>query len=240
MKFLKDLIAFLAKLFTGTKATTLVKPVVQEKPPTPSKNLSVRKIAEEIVKREGGYVNDPDDPGGATKWGVTIGTMKALKIDLDKNGYVNTADVKLITPELATDIYLKHYYEKPGIDKLPEVLQDTVFDMQVNAGSNAIKILQRLLNDLGHPCKVDGKIGPATIAAAFSAYKQKPDYLRDAYGIARRNYYYSLADARPASRKYARRKDGGKGGWIVRAEEFISPKYHLTAAQHKARVSGWK
>lgn len=237
MEFLKSLIAFLTKWFK--KPTSVAQPSVQP-PAQPSNNPSVRAIAEEIVKREGGYVNDPDDPGGATKWGVTIGTMKALKIDLDKNGYVNTADVKLITPELATDIYLKHYYEKPGIGKLPEVLQDTVFDMQVNAGSNAIKILQRLLNDLGHPCKVDGKIGPGTIAAAFSAYKQKPDYLRDAYGIARRNYYYGLADARPASRKYARRKDGGKGGWITRAEEFISPKYRLTDAQHRARVSAWK
>mgnify|MGYP000358446858 CR=1 FL=1 len=63
--------------------------------------------------------------------------------------------------------------------------------------------------------------------------------LADAYGIARRNYYYSLADSRPASRKYARRKDGGKGGWITRAEEFISPKFHLTEAQHRARVANW-
>ncbi len=38
---------------------------------------SVEAIAEEIIAREGGYVNDPDDPGGATKYGVTIGTMRA-------------------------------------------------------------------------------------------------------------------------------------------------------------------
>jgi lysozyme family protein len=38
--------------------------------------LSVRSIAEEIVAREGGYVNDPDDPGGPTKFGVTIHTMR--------------------------------------------------------------------------------------------------------------------------------------------------------------------
>ena len=50
---------------------------------------------------------------------------------------------------------------------------------------------------------------------------------------------YAIADARPASRKYARRKDGGKGGWITRAEEFISPKYHLTAAQHRERTARW-
>ena len=64
-------------------------------------------------------------------------------------------------------------------------------------------------------------------------------YLADAYGIARRNYYYALADGRPASRKYARSQSGGKGGWITRAEEFISAKYHLTAAEHRARVAAW-
>ena len=51
----------------------------------------------------------------------------------------------------------------------------------------------------------------------------------DAYGIERRNYYYRLAYSRPASRKYARKRDGGKGGWITRAEEFIAKRFHLIA-----------
>ena len=49
---------------------------------------SVDEIATEIVAREGGYVNDPDDPGGATKYGVTIGTMKRLGLDLNRDGRV--------------------------------------------------------------------------------------------------------------------------------------------------------
>jgi len=63
--------------------------------------------------------------------------------------------------------------------------------------------------------------------------------LADAYGIERRNYYYRLADKRVRSRKFARRRDGGKGGWIKRAEEFISPRFHLSEAEHKRRVSKW-
>jgi hypothetical protein len=102
-----------------------------------------------------------------------------------------------------------------------------------------VKILQRLLTDMGFPCDPDGAIGPQTIRAAQMAYEAASTHLPDAYGIARRNYYYAIADKRPASRKFARRKDGGKGGWIVRAEEFISPKYHLTEAQHRARVAAW-
>ena len=86
-----------------------------------------------------------------------------------------------------------------------------------------MKILQRLLTDMGFPCTADGAIGPQTIRAAQMASEAAPTHLADAYGIARRNYYYALADNRPASRKFARRKDGGKGGWIMRAESSSPP-----------------
>ena len=200
---------------------------------------TVRKIAEEIVAREGGFVNDPDDPGGATNHGVTIHTLRRLGIDVNRDTRIDVADVKALTRAQAVEIYLEHYYTRPGIAALPEVLQASVFDMYVNAGGNSVKLLQRLLTDMGFACDPDGAIGPHTVRAAQMAWEAAPSHLPDAYGIARRNYYYSLADSRPASRKFARRKDGGKGGWIVRAEEFISPNYHLTAAQHQARVAKW-
>ena len=200
---------------------------------------SVREIAEEIVAREGGYVNDPDDPGGATNFGVTIHTMRRLGLDLDGNGRVNAADVRRLTRAQAVDIFITHYFEKPRIAQLPDVLHASVFDMYVNAGGNAVKILQRLLREMGFRVSVDGALGPQTLTAAEAAYAAAPAHLADAYGIARRNYYYRLGDARARSRKYARRRDGGKGGWIRRAEEFISTKYHLTLSQHKQRVAAW-
>ncbi|TNE62902.1 MAG: peptidoglycan-binding protein [Rhodobacteraceae bacterium] len=200
---------------------------------------TVQQIAMEIVAREGGYVNDPDDPGGATKYGVTLGTMQRIGLDLDGNGRINEADVKRLTRDKARDIFVEHYFKGPRIDELPPVLQASVFDMYVNAGANAVRILQRLLNDMGQRIAIDGAVGPQTIEAAFIAQSLAPNYLADAYGIARRNYYYALADRRPGSRKYAKRRDGGKGGWITRAEEFISPRYHLTEAEHAARVAAW-
>ncbi len=200
---------------------------------------TVRQIAEEIVAREGGFVNDPDDPGGATNFGVTIHTMRRLGLDLTGDGVVDEADVRALTRDQAVDIFIEHYWRAPGIDRLPEPIQASVFDMQVNAGSNAVRILQRLLRDMGHDLVVDGVIGPQTIRAAHLAQDAGPAHFADAYGIARRNYYYALADRRPASRKYARRRDGGKGGWITRAEEFIGPRYHLTDAEHRARTAGW-
>ncbi|WP_431299742.1 holin-associated N-acetylmuramidase [Tabrizicola sp. BL-A-41-H6] len=200
---------------------------------------SVREIAEEIVAREGGFVNDPDDPGGATNHGVTIHTLRRLGIDVNRDTRVDVADVKALSRAQAVDIYIEHYFTRPGLAALPEVLQASVFDMYVNTGGNAVKILQRLIGDMGYPCDPDGQVGPQTIRAAQMAFEAAPSHLADAYGIARRNYYYALGDRRPASRKFARRRDGGKGGWIVRAEEFIAPRYHLSEAQHRARVAAW-
>ncbi len=200
---------------------------------------TVEQIAEEIVVREGGYVNDPDDPGGATNFGVTIHTMRRLGLDLDGDGDVDAADVKRLTRAQAVDIFIKHYFDRPRIAELPQPLHATVFDMYVNAGGNAVKILQRLLNDMGYHVSVDGALGPQSIGAAHKAHAAAPDHLVDAYGIARRTYYFRIGDRRPASRKYARTRAGGKGGWIKRAEEFITPRYHMNAAQFQERVAAW-
>ncbi|RMD91965.1 MAG: peptidoglycan-binding protein [Alphaproteobacteria bacterium] len=200
---------------------------------------SVERIAEEIIAREGGFVNDPDDPGGATKFGVTIGTLRRLGRDVDGDGSVGEADVRALSREEAREIFLAEFFRGPGIDRLPEPLQPSVFDMYVNAGANAIVILQRLLNDMGQRVAVDGIIGPETIAACRIALAAAPSHFVDAYGIARRNWYYALADKRPSSRKYARSRSGGKGGWIRRAEEFISPRYHLTEEEHRRRTAAW-
>ncbi|HAW48002.1 MAG TPA: peptidoglycan-binding protein, partial [Roseovarius sp.] len=91
----------------------------------------------------------------------------------------------------------------------------------------------------GQAVAVDGVIGPRTVAAAEAAARAAPGHIADAYGIARRNYYFRLADARPALRKFARARSGGKGGWIRRAEEFISPRYHLSDAGFQRRVAEW-
>lgn len=200
---------------------------------------NIQDIANEIVAREGGYVDDPDDPGGATKHGVTLGTLKHLGRDLNGDGRIDKADVQAMTPERAADIFLEHYFRGPRIAELPEALQPTVFDMYVNAGAQAVRILQRLLVLMGESIAVDGAIGPQTVAACMRAHESAGPLLVDAYGIERRNYYYALADRRAPLRKFARRRDGGKGGWIRRAEEFISPRFHFTEDQHNQRVAQW-
>ena len=197
---------------------------------------NVRQIAQDIVAREGGYVNDPADPGGPTQYGVTLGTLRALARDVNADGVVDVVDVRALSAAQAVEIFLTRYFDRPGLFLLPPDLQAPVFDMYVNAGSMAIKLLQRVLNAQGHKLRCDGVLGPATLAAvrAFDALA-----LAQLYGVARREFYYQLADARPASRKYALRRDGGKGGWITRAEVFLPPALHLTQTQHQARVAAW-
>lgn len=199
----------------------------------------VEEIAAQTVAREGGYVDDPDDPGGATNHGVTLATMRRLGLDLDRNGRIDRADVRALTREQAARVYVEHYFHRPGLDRLPAQVQASVFDMQVNAGTTAVRLLQRLISRMGFACGDDGIVGPRTIGAAAAADRAAPTHLADAYAIARRNYYYGLADARPASRKFARRRDGGKGGWITRAEEFMAPRYRLTDAEHRERTARW-
>lgn len=200
---------------------------------------TVRQIAQEIVAREGGFVNDPDDPGGATNFGVTIGTMRRLGLDLTGDGVVGFADVHALSREQAVDIFITHSFQRPRIAEIPPALQPSLFDMYVNAGGNAVKILQRLLRDMGYDMSVDGVIGPQTLNAARDAAAPDAMALRDAYGVARRNYYFRIADGRPASRKYARTRKGGKGGWILRAEAFLSSRYHLSGEQFQKRIAAW-
>jgi len=200
---------------------------------------SVDDIVSDILRREGGYVNDPQDPGGATNFGISLATLRRLGLDVDKNGQIDAADVRALPKSEAIRIYKQDYYQKPKIDRLPEIVQPGVFDMYVNAGGSAISILQRLIGKFGFAVQVDAAIGPQTVTATGAALQSAPDHFVDAYAIARRNYYYRLADQRPNLRKFARRRDGGKGGWITRAEEFMAPRFRLGAAEHAARVAKW-
>jgi lysozyme family protein len=195
--------------------------------------LSVRAISHQILSHEGGFSDDPHDPGGPTNFGITLAALRNAGRDLDGDGDIDRDDILRLTRAIAIEIFEEDYYRAPRIYLLPEALQPVVCDMQVNAGA-------RLLRDMGFDVAVDGVIGPITARAAQAASSRNERALIDAYAIARRNFYYSLGERRPSLRKFARKRDGGKGGWITRAETFLSPKYHLSAAEHHERVKSWR
>ena len=105
-----------------------------------------------LIGNEGGYVNDPKDPGGETNWGIT----RTVAVD---NGYAGS--MRLMPKETAKQIYKKMYWDKLQCDQLPFVVAFQLFDAGVNHGnSQAVKFLQRALSVVD-----DGVIGAKTIAA---------------------------------------------------------------------------
>lgn len=114
---------------------------------------------------EGGFVNDPDDSGGATNLGITEGTLARAK----SRGWVpQDVTVKTLTKEQAATIYRKGYWEPIHGDELPSPVAEIVFDAAVNHGvGGAGKLLQRALNamNLSPTLVEDGVIGPKTLSA---------------------------------------------------------------------------
>lgn len=195
---------------------------------------NIEDMLEHLIQAEGGYVDDPDDPGGATNWGITHRTLASWR-----GNKVTKKDVQDLSMDEALDIYRSRYYIKTKINQLPKGIQPSAFDFTVNAGGNGIKILQRTVCKFGDKITVDGALGPNSIGAITKLYDKKGTFMVDAYGIERREFYYRIGDRRRNSRKYATRRDGTKGGWIIRAEHFITDKYDFTDAQHQQRVGGW-
>lgn len=102
-----------------------------------------------IFKLEGGYVNDPRDRGGETKWGISKRRFPEV-------------DIQNLTQPKAAELYLKHYWVPTRCDELPASMRLPVFDCAVNQGvRKAVLILQKLVG-----VAQDGHMGPKTIAAA--------------------------------------------------------------------------
>ena len=159
--------------------------------------------------------------------------------DFDQDGRVDITNLKQLRPEQAVQIFVKDYFYKPRINQLLHMIEAPVFDMYVNAGSHAIKVLQRTLNLFDTEISLDGVIGPVTIRATQSVSRCAPQYLVDAYGIERVNYYLSLANARQNLRKFARTRRGEKGGGFKRAEKYIRPRFHPSTTTFQQRTATW-
>jgi len=117
-------------------------------------------IMDHIFKFEGGYVNHPSDPGGATNMGITIGTLRSFR-----GTAVTIADVKALKKSEAMEIYRKNYWDKISGDELPSGVDLCTMDSAVNSGpGRGAKWLQRAVG-----VKADGGIGTTTLSAVETA-----------------------------------------------------------------------
>lgn len=113
------------------------------------------------LKHEGGFVNHPKDPGGATNKGVTIGTLKRLGIDVDGDGDSDIVDLRNLRHQDVERVYKLFYWDAVKGDQLPSGVDYAVGDFGINSGpARAAKHLQKVV---GVP--QDGDIGPKTLAA---------------------------------------------------------------------------
>lgn len=136
--------------------------------------MDVGRLINELIQREGGYVNHPSDRGGATMYGITEARARA-------EGY--KGGMASLPRALAFDIYEEDYWLNPGFDKVSTrfaKLAEELFDTGVNMGpKTAARFLQRALNafngrgSLFSDIKVDGDIGKMTVYALDSFIQKR-------------------------------------------------------------------
>lgn len=148
--------------------------------------ITFGKIITEVLRHEGGYVNDPDDLGRETKFGISKKSHPEI-------------DIKNLTIDGALDIYRRLYWNPSKAERLMPELRYQYFDMVVNSGQgNAVKVLQRACNGKakkGDKIAVDGRIGRMTIGASEKLEESR----LKAYRIL---YYANLIKKNPVLEKF--------------------------------------
>lgn len=203
--------------------------------PTPTAPYSPRfsRALSNLLKTEGGFVDDPHDRGGATKYGISLRFLLVegridtnrdgfADFDLDMDGDIDGADVRKLTTEQAGALYWRCFWLPVRAEDFARPLGEALFDQAVNGGLlGARKLLQKAINACSAkmpggkiaPLAVDGKIGPATIET-YQRVLTWPALgmpsLIGAYRAAAAARYRAIVDADPSQRKFL-------AGWLVRA-----------------------
>lgn len=155
---------------------------------TSYKDPRFQRALNHVLKFEGGYVDHPKDPGGATKFGITLKTLANWR-KVSPWWQLPKQAVKQMGRIEASKIYFQLYWRRSGADRMPEALGFAVFDYAVNSGpQTAIKQLQKLLK-----IKADGIVGPVTEAAVRQYCRQfSQDRLLENYLSQRLGFLKSL------------------------------------------------
>ncbi len=150
-----------------------------------------------LLKEEGGYVHDPKDPGGETKYGISKARFPS-------------EDIKALTLERAKNLYMTEYWLKNNLEKIEDQeVATAALDTVVQHGAGA-RLLQTAAGAAGKKVAVDGKIGPTTIAAINAV---KPAAMLTAIYAQRRGYYAGLVAKDPSLAKFLK-------GWQARIAKW--------------------
>lgn len=175
--------------------------------------MSIDKLIDDVIRREGGYVDHPNDRGGPTNWGITQQVARA-------HGY--HGDMRALPRSAAANIYKTRYWTVPRFDQAASIcpaIGDELFDTGINMGTaTAGKFLQRALNVLNRQASdypdlvADGNIGPMSLAA-LKGYVAKRgaaggEVLRRALDGLQCARYIEIAESNPTQESFVY-------GWIA-------------------------
>lgn len=159
-----------------------------------------------VLRWEGGFVDDPDDRGGATNKGIT----QAVYDEWRERKHYDKRSVRDIEDGEVKQIYLEQYWKPSRCQAMDFPMSLILFDSAVNHGvGRAVKLLQEVLN-----VSVDGHFGPATMAAYdFLEECHGTNYVAVQYLKAREAFYFRIVESRPEQGKFLR-------GWLNRLSDL--------------------
>lgn len=165
-----------------------------------------------VKKHEGGFSDNKNDPGGFTRYGVSLRYLKSAKIDIDGDGDVDRDDIIHLTQTKADDIYYREWYTKHNYDKIEsQKLLTDILDFSINVGaSQCHKTLKRAINEIiDKPIPVDGKFDKNTIEILNLI---EPSVMHSALNHQQEKFYKSLVKKNPDLKVFLK-------GWLRRAKE---------------------
>lgn len=168
-----------------------------------------------LLVHEGGYVNNPNDSGGATNYGVSLRFLRDYPNlgDFDGDGDVDIEDIKNMTLDDAKKIYKELWWDKYKYGSIvDQTIATKVFDASVNMGSSrAHKLLQQALNDaFSLKLSVDGILGPATFHVVNACTDDTEQLLLNSYCNEMWKFYQQIIANNPKNKVFER-------GWKNRA-----------------------
>jgi len=168
-----------------------------------------------VLRHEGGYVNNPGDSGGATKFGISLRWLKAQGLYGDVNGdlRVDIADIQALTADKAAEFYKVQWWNRYQFGRvIDQTVATKIFDTSVNTGTpRAVMFAQKAVNALGWlETSVDGILGPSTVQALNSS---PAAILLQKYRDLQAAFYRGLASD-PKLAQFL-------GGWLNRAYDRI-------------------
>lgn len=165
-----------------------------------------------VARWEGGFVNHPSDPGGATNHGVSLRWLRSIGMDVNGDGDITVDDVRALSPGMAKDLFHTHFWRPCACGAFSLMAATVLYDGAVNMGvSRSVRLMQRACNSFpGQRLAEDGRMGPLTRERVYDDFPtpgRELDLCRAA--LDERDAFYRRLAKEPRYRPFLR-------GWLNR------------------------